>query len=67
MTSWAMFAYAMRVAAPGPRIVAMRKIGTWGGAGKISEALGQDRWGSLLPINRYFFCFADREFGSSAG
>ena len=34
----------------------MRKI-DWGGAGKIPQALGQDRWGSFLPINRYFFCF----------
>ena len=36
------------------RIVAMRKI-DWGGAGQISEALGQDRCGSFLFINRYFF------------
>ena len=42
----------------------MRKI-DWGGAGQIPEALGQDRCGSLLPINRYFFCFADRKFGSN--
>jgi hypothetical protein len=28
-----------------------------GGAGQIPEALGQDRCGSFLPINRYFFCF----------
>ena len=36
--------------------LAMRKI-DWGGAGQISEALGQDRCGSSLPINRYFFAF----------
>ena len=28
-----------------------------GRAGQISGALGQDRCGSLLPINRYFFSF----------
>ena len=38
------------------RIVAMRKI-DWGGAGQIPEALGQDRCGSSLSINRVFFCF----------
>ena len=42
------------------RIVAMRKI-DWGGAGQIPEALGQDRCGSFLSINRYFFlCFGRR-------
>jgi hypothetical protein len=40
---------------PYPRThVAMRKI-DWGGAGQIPEALGQDRTGSFLSINRYFF------------
>jgi hypothetical protein len=34
----------------------MRKI-DWGGVGQISEVLGQDRRGSSLPINRYFFLF----------
>ena len=38
------------------RILVMRKI-DWGGAGQIPEALGQDRRGSSLPINRYFFLF----------
>ena len=37
----------------------MRKI-DWGGAGQIPEALGQDRCGSSLPINRVFFCFFRR-------
>jgi hypothetical protein len=37
----------------------------YGRAGQIPEALGQDRCGSSLPINRYFFCFADRKFGSN--
>ena len=42
------------------RIVAMRKI-DWGGAGQIPEALSQDRTGSFLSINRYFFlCFGRR-------
>ena len=36
------------------RIVAMRKI-DWGGAGQIPEALGQDRIGSFLSINRISF------------
>ena len=36
---------------------AMRKI-DWGGAGQISEALGQDRRSSSLPINRYFFALS---------
>ena len=40
---------------PYPRThVAMRKI-DWGGVGQIPEALGQDRTGSFLSINRYFF------------
>ena len=45
----------------------MRKI-DWGGAGQIPEALGQDRWGSSLPINRYFFvllrCDSTRSWAS---
>ena len=46
---------------PYPRThVAMRKI-DWGGAGQIPEALGQDRCGSFLSINRDFFpCKAER-------
>ena len=47
-----MFAYAMRAvqlqAGRPARIVAMRKI-DWGGAGQISEALGQDRVAVLFP------------------
>ena len=38
-------------------LLLLRKI-DWGGAGQIPEALSQDRCGSFLPINRYFFlCF----------
>ena len=41
-------------------LLLLRKI-DWGGAGQIPEALSQDRTGSFLSINRYFFlCFGRR-------
>ena len=54
----AIFAYAMRAAVQAaPAHCRDAQDWDWGGAGQISEALGQDRGSSSLPINRYFFSF----------
>src|SRR6187402_430140 len=51
-----MIVLATRRFGPGNHLLALF-FEDWGGAGQISEALGQDRCRSSLPINRYFFCF----------